>query len=377
MIKYDNSLLNDMLNNISKDKIDNNIKIYLDNILLDINNNLKKYIHNKDYKLNIKSKKNKGFINNTNNNTNNNSNTNINNTNTNNNTNINNTNTNTNTNNTNNTNTNNNNTNNNNTNNNNNNTNNNNTNNNNTNNNNIKNIEKNLSKTDIELDFINLKKILNKITEKNYDKLKTEFICNYNNIIVNKDIECCNILNLKIVENLLYNDSIYSKLYSNLLKNIIDLNELSLKEIINFKKQDFIQIYKLIKYQGGNEVEIMKKNKENDKNKNMCYFYISCLRYNIINEEDFYKCILILLHFFIEELNKTNNKDICEEIVNFIIIILNKNFDLLTKEHLDEISEKILYVKQLKLNEIPSLTNKIKFKFMDLYDEYKKLNIKN
>jgi hypothetical protein len=377
MIKYDNSLLNDMLNNIYKDKIDNNIKIYLDNILLDINNNLKKYIHNKDYKLNIKSKKNKGFINNTNNNTNNNSNTNINNTNTNNNTNINNTNTNTNTNNTNNTNTNNNNTNNNNTNNNNNNTNNNNTNNNNTNNNNIKNIEKNLSKTDIELDFINLKKILNKITEKNYDKLKTEFICNYNNIIVNKDIECCNILNLKIVENLLYNDSIYSKLYSNLLKNIIDLNELSLKEIINFKKQDFIQIYKLIKYQGGNEEEIMKKNKENDKNKNMCYFYISCLRYNIINEEDFYKCILNLHKFFIEELNKTNNKDICEEIVNFILIILNKNFDLLTDEHLQEISEKILYVKQLKLNEIPSLTNKIKFKFMDLYDEYKKLNIKN
>ena len=78
-----------------------------------------------------------------------------------------------------------------------------------------------------------------------------------------------------------------------------------------------------------------------------------------------------------EELNKTNNKNICEEIINFIIIILNKNFDLLTKQHLNEISEKILYVKQLKLNEIPSLTNKIKFKFMDLYDEYKKLNIIN
>ena len=342
MIKYDNKLLNDMINNISKDKLNNNIKIYLENILLDINSNLKKIINNKDYKFNIKSKKNKGIINNNSNNSNNSNNiNNINNSNTN----INNCNTNI----------------------------------NNCNNisSNIKNIEKNLSKSDIELDFINLKKILNKITEKNYDKLKTEFICNYNNIIVNKDIECCNILNLKIVENLLYNDSVYSKLYSNLLKNIINLNELSLKEIINFKKKDFIQIYKIIKHPYGNEEEIIKVNKENDKNKNMCYFYISCLRDDIINEDDFYNCILKLYNYFIEELNKTNNKDICEEIVNFIIIILNKNFDLLTKEHLEEIGEKILYIKQFKLNEIPSLTNKIKFKFMDLYDEYKKLNIIN
>ena len=180
-----------------------------------------------------------------------------------------------------------------------------------------------------------------------------------------------------IVENLLYNDNVYSKLYSNLLKNIINLNELSLIKIINFKKQDFIEIYKIIKCPCDSEEEIMKINKENDKNKNLCYFYISCLRDDIINEEDFYNCILNLYNYLMEELNKTNNKNICEEIINFIIIILNKNFDLLTKQHLDEISEKILYVKQLKLNEIPSLTNKIKFKFMDLYDEYKRLNIIN
>ena len=57
MIKYDNKFLNDMINNISKDKLNSNIKIYLENILVDINNNLKKIINNKDYKFNIKSKK--------------------------------------------------------------------------------------------------------------------------------------------------------------------------------------------------------------------------------------------------------------------------------------------------------------------------------
>ena len=202
---------------------------------------------------------------------------------------------------------------------------------------------------------------------------------NYNNIILDTDVYNCNILNLKIIENLIYNDSIYSKLYSNLLKNIINLNEINLKDIINFKKVEFIEIYKLIKSPNNisNEEEIMKINKENDKNKNMCFFYISCLRDNIIFENDFYNCIINLYNYFIEELNKYNNKDICEEIVNYILIILNKNFNLLSKEHLKEISEKILYIKQLKLNEIPNLTNKIKFKFMDLYDEYKKVNIIN
>ena len=35
MIKYDNKFLNDMINNISKDKLNSNIKIYLENILLE------------------------------------------------------------------------------------------------------------------------------------------------------------------------------------------------------------------------------------------------------------------------------------------------------------------------------------------------------
>ena len=67
-----------------------------------------------------------------------------------------------------------------------------------------------------------------------------------------------------------------------------------------------------------------------------------------------------------------NNKIYCEVLNEFLFFIITKSYTIIVNtNNYNKIYETISNIKKMKNNDLPSISNKIIFKNMDLYDKYK------
>ena len=224
------------------------------------------------------------------------------------------------------------------------------------------------NKSDHDMVVTNIRKILNKITDQNYDKLKNEFLCYYKSIFDDKknlDKIDINKINIFIFDSLVYNNIIFNNLYSDLLYNLININS-DFSDILNNYLEIFYNIYKFIKITKSTHCydEITEINKHNDKYKCLCRFYIYCFKVNLIPSEIITDATSNLQQELLYNIKLQEKKEYNELLTQFLLLITS-NFKFTD----GKLIENFKYISNLKNNSYPSISNKIIFKHKDIIEK--------
>lgn len=224
------------------------------------------------------------------------------------------------------------------------------------------------NKSEHDMVVTNIRKILNKITDQNYDKLKNEFLCYYKSILDDKknlDKIDINKINIYIFDSLVYNNIIFNNLYSDLLYNLININS-DFSDILNNYLEIFYNIYKFIKIPKSTHSydEITEINKHNDKYKCLSRFYIYCFKVNLIPSEIITDATSNLQQELLDNIKLEEKKEYNELLTQFLFLITS-NFKFTD----EKLIENFKYISNLKNNSYPSISNKIIFKHKDIIEK--------
>ena len=237
---------------------------------------------------------------------------------------------------------------------------------------NINRIKNNNDKNEYDLHINNIRKILNKISDKNFNKLKGELLCYYKSIYDNNNIifEYKNKIDIFIFETLIYNNVFYSNIYITLLLNLIEINP-NFNNIMNNNLYIFNNIYEYI-YELEDGIISSKKY---DKYNCFLIFYINL----IINKKKSINYLINLLNtlhnIFFENITLDDKIKYTETLNSIIFTIItniyNKDIYLENKKLFDDFYKNIEQIKKIKKNDFKSINNKIIFTNMNIYDKYK------
>jgi hypothetical protein len=224
-------------------------------------------------------------------------------------------------------------------------------------------------KEGFEAEIVNIRSLLNMLTEKNYTEKKTAIKEVLDNIYLNNDSA-----NIQLISNIIcdiasdnrFYSEIYAKLYTELCNghNIMlsILNDRIGHHIVSFKKSKAIDI---------NDYEqICKLNKDNDRVKAFSAFIMNLKINGIIEEHIVIMLVSNLFDLLIDLITKDGNKGIVDEIVENISILYN--YEWFQGHRIDSLFGDLSYhaliqeFANMKVKQYPSITNKSIFKFMDI-----------
>ena len=203
--------------------------------------------------------------------------------------------------------------------------------------------------------------LLNKLSEKNYDKLKVELFELVSNIKTNNDID---IISNKIF-NIASSNIHLSKLFSSLYKELIEKNN-----TFYFIFQDnFIKHSKYlseIKYINPNEDYDGYCNyvKKIDQLKAGLSFFTNLMKYKICSLDNIVSLCKELLHSLMIEMTHKNKMEYKEELLQSIFIIIKEVLDYFLF-HKDW---EYIYNTIMNLQTHTNINHKLKFKCMDIID---------
>ena len=212
----------------------------------------------------------------------------------------------------------------------------------------------------------NIRKYLNKVTEKNYDKYKEMIVDNIKNIQDETELQNIGKLIFTIASSNSFNSSVYAKL----CKYIITSFGL-MKVNIENNLEHFIELFDEIQYCDPNidYEKFCENNKQNTLRRSLCTFYINLMKEEVLNVEKINTLLFTLIDKFNYNIKNENDAFICEEIVENIFILITEGKEIFKKtDEWSSICEFINESKTLQVANNPSFTNKIKFKLMDIYD---------
>ena len=196
-------------------------------------------------------------------------------------------------------------------------------------------------------------KLLNKITEKNYDKLKEELFELMKQIDSEEEIIKLTSLIFSIASSNLFYSILFSKLYTEL----IDINK-NFYKVFQYKFDEYVDNIHKITYidPKTNYDDYCEYVKKVEQVKSSLTFFINLMKNNICSLDNIVNMCILLQKKVIE--NPAN-----EEYLNAIYIIIKECMDyLLFNSELEAIYENILKIKSLPIS------SKMKFKIMDMLD---------
>lgn len=236
-----------------------------------------------------------------------------------------------------------------------------------------------------------IRKHLNKMTVKTYDTLRDNIIKEINGItegILDKQnsLECVEdqefITEINKIGEALFTiasgNSFYSTMYARLYKELMSQFAF-MKTIFETNFQKFNTLFNDFTYCDPNKDydQFCQNNKVNEKRRALSLFYINLMKEKLIETKEIDKILVQLQSSLLKAITETDQKNIVDEMVEVIyIIIVNgheqlKNWD---EDKWDVIETFIKTVANYKPNSFPSITNKTIFKFMDILDVFKTHN---
>jgi len=196
-------------------------------------------------------------------------------------------------------------------------------------------------------------KLLNKITEKNYDKLKVELFELIKHIDNDDEINKLTTLIFSIASSNLFYSILFSKLYTEL----IAINK-DFYKVFQYKFDEYVENIHKIKYIDPqmNYDEYCDYVKKVDQVKSSLTFFINLMKNNICSLDNIVNMCLLLQKKIIEIPEN-------EEYLNSIYIIIKECIDyLLFNSEMATIYDNIIIIQKL------NITSKMKFKIMDMLD---------
>lgn len=236
------------------------------------------------------------------------------------------------------------------------------------------NIDKNANEMELLLD--NIKKCLNKMTEKTYNSVKDEIFINIQESILIETSDN----RLKEIWNVIYNVSssnnfhleIYVELIKELKNKYIEIKDylynnfntyiISLNNIINNNKN-----IKNLSYD-----ELCNYNLEKSTIESQTAFFVMCLRYNLIEDKLLYTLLCNLLEQFVEKIKNKEYADISTDILHIIQIILKNGKNYFNEDNKIKIENNINEILKIDRKENLGYNQKSKFILMDLHTLMKK-----
>lgn len=239
-------------------------------------------------------------------------------------------------------------------------------------------------KQGIEASIDQIRKHLNKMTTKTYDTLKEQIIKEIKSITADNNVDSPELLEElnKIGESLFTiasGNSFYSKLYAALYKDLMevfDTNGHTFMEVIfknNFEK--FRSLFDKIDYCSPDKDYdgFCNNTKTNEKRRALSLFYVNLMKLGALEEEQIIAIIKDLQKYMMDTIKKADSKDIVDELVEVIfILITNGNSTLCKNEEWENIMDLVKQISVMKNTDYPSITNKTIFKHMDILDTVQK-----
>ena len=215
---------------------------------------------------------------------------------------------------------------------------------------------------------------LNKITSRNYDKIKIIIEDSLLELVKDDDDES-RISNIcEYIFNYATNNKFNAKVYAELYLYLIEKFSV-LKDLFMIKFDNYVDMFKNI--ESGNQTEdydnFCKLNQINEQRKSLSLFIVQLIKLDAIPASKIIDIILNLQGdlMYSVEWNQETHK--CEEICeNIFIFVSNLTEELMKEESWDIIYNNLVTVKNYDIKEVLSMSNKIKFKHMDILDVIKK-----
>jgi len=227
-------------------------------------------------------------------------------------------------------------------------------------------------KEGIELDIVNIKLNLNKLTDKTYGKVLENVID-----IIDKNKEKNENNELEIIGKAIFQigsankfwSNLYARLYHDLINKFPFMNDICKKNFTTFK-----EILLNIRYVDpkDNYDLYCEINKENEERKGLSKFLAICTNRKIILRNDMMEIIHGLFNYIDINLNNMENKNQIEEIVENLYILLDNLLSSIKEDKslFDDLHKKITYFTELKISAHGALSNKILFKFIDILEVF-------
>ena len=239
-------------------------------------------------------------------------------------------------------------------------------------------------KQGIEASIDQIRKHLNKMTTKTYETLKEQIINEINSITADNNVDSSELLEeLNKIGDSLFTiasgNSFYSKLYAALYKDLMevfDTNGHTFMEVIfNNNFQKFRSLFDKIDYCSPDKDYdgFCNNTKTNEKRRALSLFYVNLMKLGVLEEEQIIVIIKDLQKYMMDTIKKSDSKNIVDELVEVIfILITNGNSHLCKNEEWENIMELVKQISVMKNTCYPSITNKTIFKHMDILDTVEK-----
>jgi hypothetical protein len=224
----------------------------------------------------------------------------------------------------------------------------------------------------IETNINELRMMLNKLTQKNYDELLNKIKMMLNNLIESKASEEDLLKVSKSIFEIGCMNKFWSKLYAKLYKDLIRDFPL-MNEIYKKSFKSFINVFENIRTVDNNDdYELLCEiNKENTKRKSLSSFFVHLMNESVIDSKTIGDIINLLIVKFNDLMNGKENKLIIDEITENLFILINESKETLSKDYekFDKIIEFIDFVINCDYKNIGGISSKTVFKFLDLRDD--------
>ena len=229
----------------------------------------------------------------------------------------------------------------------------------------------NQTKEGIPTEIVNVRKLMNMMTETNYLDKQLEIKTILDNIQSNYSQEDMKTISLTIFEiaseNKFYS-TLYSKIYTHLCNEypiMITILIDKINEYTDSVKNMIIE--NVIEYN-----DLCKMNKQHDKQKAFASFIMNLTKRNTIETHYIIHIVNIFFQELLELIKKENEKKKVDEIVENIAILYYPLWfeDCRSSSMLGDLSyeELIREFARMKVNQYPSITNKSILKFMDIVE---------
>ena len=214
-----------------------------------------------------------------------------------------------------------------------------------------------------------IRKSLNKVTEKTYEKIFPQ-ICSEIDKIIETNVEDVSKVGDSIFT-IASGNAFYSNMYAKLYKTLMGKYP-AMKEIFMSNFHNFSSVFTTIEYCSPNENydKFCENNKNNEKRRALGTFYINLMKEGAIKNEKIIEIINNIQKYFMTKISEEGNKDIVDELSeNIYIFVTNCHSHLEDEEEWEDITSQVEMIAQSKTSDYPSITNKTIFKHMDILDE--------
>ncbi len=219
-----------------------------------------------------------------------------------------------------------------------------------------------------EADISKAIKLLNKISQTNYDKLKEELF-EYIELINDKDdIYKFTQTIFTIASSNMFYSILFSKLYTELISKNREFYKISHEHF-----DTYLSDLNKIEYVSPsvNYDEYCVYTKKMDKMKSLLTFFINLMKSNNFNIDNIVELCVILLKRVLQTINTTDNREQNEEFINCIYIIVKECTDFLSFHyHLETIHESVNEILNI-VKQNTTISSKIKFKCEDILEMLK------